>query len=226
MECKYCSGACIKRGKRKGIQCYQCTTCKKYQQKEYKKPRIPASKYAEVHSLVNKGIGIRALGKHLHISKSSVQRIIERLAKTLPEITIEEAEGGSSYEIDELCTCCGNKKRRIWVIYAINRKTKQMVSFCVGRRTKKNLRKVVRAVLRLKVRHIYTDRLNIYASLIRKEMHRIYPKCTNHIERKNLTLRTRLKRLGRRTICFTRSGRMLHNVICLWRHSDPFVQAA
>ena len=62
MICKYCSRACIKRGKRKNVQCYQCTTCKKYQQKEYKKLRIPASKYAEVHNLVNKGIRIPTAG--------------------------------------------------------------------------------------------------------------------------------------------------------------------
>ncbi len=224
MRCMYCGESCIKRRKRKGVQCYQCKGCEKYQQKEYKKFRIPKWKYKEVHSLLNKGIGICALAEHLSIAKSSVQEIIERLTASLPNPAITEE--GESYEVDEICTFCGNKQNKIWIIYAINRWTKQIVSFCVGQRTKKNLRKVVREVLRLSPRRIYTDKLSTYKSLIEQEIHKIYPRCTNHIERKNLTLRTRLKRLGRRTICFNRSAQMLHNAVYLWVCGAPFLRMA
>ena len=75
----------------------------------------------------------------------------------------------------------------------------------VGDRNTKNLRLVVNKLLLLRPNRIYTDRLNIYPSLIPKEMHKRFQYCTNKIEGMNLTLRTHIKRLSRRTICFTRN---------------------
>ena len=125
-------------------------------------------------------------------------------------------ETNQSYEMDELRTYCGSKTKEVWIIYAINRKTKKIIDFFVGRRTKENIKKVVDTVLELNPKHIYSDRLNIYQTLISEKMHKIYPHCTNHIERMNLTIRTQLKPLNRRTICFTRSVEMLHCKFYLW----------
>ncbi len=44
MECKYCSGICIKRGKYKGVQKFFCKNCSKHQREHYTKPRIDAKK--------------------------------------------------------------------------------------------------------------------------------------------------------------------------------------
>jgi IS1 family transposase len=49
----------------------------------------------------------------------------------------------------------------------------------------------------------------VYRSLIPEGMRAVKRFGTNSIERMNLTLRTRLKRLGRRTICYTKSLAML-----------------
>jgi len=214
MECKFCQNLCHKRGKRNGIQQYSCKICKKYQLKEYKKNRIPQEKYDWTVRLNNEGCGISNIARLLEISKSSVQRLIERIVANfkIPEIN----EHGQSYEIDELRTYCGNKRNELWLIYAINRYSKQIISFVVGRRTKENVSIVVSVIQKLQPKAIYSDRLNIYASLICKEIHKIYPRCINYIERKNLTLRTLLKRLTRKTICFTRAVEMLKNVVFLW----------
>ena len=39
---------------------------------------------------------------------------------------------------------------------------------------------------------------------------------TNHIERHNLTIRTHIKRLTRRTICFSRKAIMLYAVLKIY----------
>jgi len=101
-------------------------------------------------------------------------------------------------------------------MYAINRYSKQIINFVVGRRTKENISMVVSVLQKLQPKAIYSDRLNIYESLICKDIHKIYPRCINYIERKNLTLRTLLKRLARKTLCFTRRADMLKNVVFLW----------
>uniref|UniRef100_UPI0038B69AB1 IS1 family transposase n=1 Tax=Tenacibaculum sediminilitoris TaxID=1820334 RepID=UPI0038B69AB1 len=46
--------------------------------------------------------------------------------------------------------------------------------------------------------------MNMYSSIIPKEIHRIFQYCANSIERINLNLRTHIKRLSKKTICFTR----------------------
>ena len=125
-------------------------------------------------------------------------------------------ECGQSYEIDELRTFVGNKKNELWLIYAINRTSKQIVDFFVGRRTKENISKVVATLLKLQPKYIYSDLLNIYDSLINKDIRKVYSRCINYIERKNLTFRTHLKRLSRKTICFTRSANMLENCVLLY----------
>ena len=214
MKCNYCQNACYKRGKRNGVQQYSCKTCKKYQQTIYVKPRIPQEKYDWVKELITESCGISNISRLLKISKSSVQRVIERIVANLQKLEINET--GQSYEIDELRTFCRNKRKELWLIYAINRSSKRIISFVVGRRTKENIVKIVSTLQKLNPKAIFTDRLNIYRSLINKNIHKVHLRCINYIERKNLTLRTHLKRLTRKTICFTRSENMLYNVVYIW----------
>ena len=214
MNCIYCGYSCIKRGKSGNVQRYKCKSCKKSQQTIYTKLRISQEKYKWTVKLNNEGCGISNIARLLEISKSSVQRLIERIAADMqiPQLN----EYGQSYEIDELRTFVGTKKNELWLIYAINRKSKQVIDFCVGRRTKENIAKVVATLLKLQPKHIYSDQLNIYESLINKTIHKVYTRCINYIERKNLTLRTHIKRLNRKTICFTRNANMLKNCVLLY----------
>ena len=109
------------------------------------------------------------------------------------------------YEMDELHTYVNNKANNQWVIYAINKDTKEVADFVVGRRKKNVLRLVADTVILSNPRKIYTDKLKQYLSLLPRCIHCARKSGINHIERKNLSLRTHLKRLGRKTICFNRS---------------------
>jgi len=60
---------------------------------------------------------------------------------------------------------------------------------------------------------ITSDDWGNYASEVPKEKHLTGKIFTQRIERKNLTLRTRIKRLARRTICFSRSVELHEKVI-------------
>ncbi len=73
MECKCCSGICIKRGKYKGVQKFFCKNCSKYQREHYTKPRIDAKKMNLIKRLNNEGLGISSISRLLHISKSSTR---------------------------------------------------------------------------------------------------------------------------------------------------------
>ena len=83
MECRYCSTKCIKTGKKRGIQRYRCKSCGKTQQKKYTKPRIEKEKHQWVRQLTCEDCGISSISRLLHITKSSVQRGIERVASKM-----------------------------------------------------------------------------------------------------------------------------------------------
>jgi insertion element IS1 protein InsB len=84
-----------------------------------------------------------------------------------------------------------------------------VVDFAVGSRTKATLQKVISTLLLSNAETIYTDKLNLYSFLIPPYLHINKKYSTNCIERKNLSIRTHLKRLTRRTICYSKSIAML-----------------
>jgi len=108
------------------------------------------------------------------------------------------------------------KANPCYIIYAINKTTKQIIDLAVGSRTKENISKVIESLNVLNPKKIHTDKLNIYPGLINSEIHSTSPYKTNHIERFNLTLRTHLKRLSRKTICFSKSIKVLENCLRIY----------
>lgn len=158
-------------------------------------------------------MGISSMSRYLKIPKTTVRRRILIISnKLLPPIY---SEANQVYEVDEMQTFIRKNEPTCYsyITYGINRTTKQIIGFVVGRRSKENIKQVIDKLLLLKPRKIFTDGLNIYPSLIPVSIHCVFQFHTNVIERNNLTLRIRLKRLGRKTICYSKSIAML--IACL-----------
>lgn len=207
MNCQFCGERCIKKGSRNCRQIYRCLSCSRYQRAEYKSNNYSRLEQKVVAKLTKEGLSIRSIARFLEIPKSSVGRLLLQAGNEVETPTYNEKN--EEYEIDELKVVVGGQQHEVWICYAINRRTKQVIDFVVGRKTKTNIRKVIKQLLPLKPKKIYSDKLPLYRSLIPKDIHSTKFKATNHIERKNLTLRTHLKRLNRKTICFSRSIVML-----------------
>jgi insertion element IS1 protein InsB len=60
--------------------------------------------------------------------------------------------------------------------------------------------------------HFYTDGWGAYLRLLDQQHHTVGKVNTQKIERKHLTLRTRIKRLARKTSCFSKST-LLHDIM-------------
>jgi insertion element IS1 protein InsB len=208
MDCKYCKVKCQKAGlQKKGKQKYYCAACKKYQQKEYKYAAYQHGLSAMVSKLVCNGVGIRGIARVMGIAINTVVRTIKKIAEKIIKTPIPMNR--KSFEIDELRTFIGCKANQYWVAYVLCSETKEVIDFIVGKRSKRTLRMIVNTALISGVAMIKTDNLNIYKALIPEERHLSNAYNINSIERNNLNLRTHLKRLSRRTICFSRSLIML-----------------
>jgi IS1 family transposase len=167
-----------------------------------------------IPQLVCESVSIRGIARVLKIAVRTVVNGIRKIARGIvkPPIIMNQA----AFEVDELYTYIGNKENHYWVAYAINRTTGEVIDFVIGKRTKHTLRMLINTLLLSGVRRICTDRLNIYRSLIPKGIHYSKAYCTNHIERKNLSIRTHIKRLSRRTICFSRSYTLLESCLRIY----------
>ncbi len=218
--CPYCSSACTLFGKSAtGNQRYRCKNCKRTHSKAYSYNACRHYTGKRVVQLTLEGLGIRSIGRVLKISCATVLRkLISNARKVKKPLLLP----GQEYELDELCTCLKKKTSQIWVVYAISRDTKEFVDLAVGRRSLKTLKNVTDTLTLSNARMVYTDKLTLYNSLLPAEIHSTKRFGTNHKERKNLSLRTHLKRLSRRTLCYSKSILVLTSCLKLyfWKTAD------
>ncbi|MCG2611798.1 IS1 family transposase [Flavobacterium sp. SM15] len=204
IKCIKCSSfSVIKNGKTKNQkQQYYCKSCGKRFIEFYSYKAYALEINSQIVTFIKEGLGVRSIARILKISTTTLLKRIVSIASLIktPQISI-----GGKYEVDELCTYLGNKNNRIWIVYALHKCSKKVVSFNIGKRTNKTISKVIDFLKLSNAKKIFTDRLQNYRSLIENHIHSVKRYGTNHIERKNLTLRTHLKRLNRKTICFGRS---------------------
>ncbi len=215
IKCKNCASSnIVKNGlQASGKQRFRCIDCGKRQQKEYSYMSYLV-KDSELVKLLKENVGIRSLGRILNISTTTVISRILKIAKPL------KFEGvipfGENYQVDELFTRVRNKETKVCIAYSYNPKTKDILSLSVGRRNKTNLRKVIATLILGNAKKITTDKLNIYKEIIPKNIHSTKYRGINHIERNNLELRKNLKRLNRRTMCFSKTLSMLLAVVKIY----------
>jgi insertion element IS1 protein InsB len=207
LMCHNCSGSIIKHGLVRGRQRYKCKSCKGTQMDHYRNNACNILISNDIVNHVKEGCGIRSIARLLNISAVTVLKRIQCIADGIKKPMIPT---GRIYEVNELKTYVKKKTNDYWVIYAIDKESRQVVDFKAGKRTKKNIKRVTDTLLLAECKQIYTDGLDIYGFVIPKKTHSVKRYGTNHIERKNLSLRTHLKRLNRKTICYSKSLLMLN----------------
>jgi insertion element IS1 protein InsB len=107
------------------------------------------------------------------------------------------------------------KKNQRWLWLAIDHNTLKIIAFAFGRRVQSIFKKLRKLLKPFDIRRYYTDALAAYSKLLPKKRHTAGKTNTQRIERKNLTLRTRIKPLARKTICYSKTIKMHDIVIAL-----------
>jgi insertion element IS1 protein InsB len=107
-----------------------------------------------------------------------------------------------------------SKKNQRWLWLAVNHDNGDILAYTFGKR-KDDVFLIFQEMLEpFGITMYYTDNWGSYYYLT-EEQHTVGKRNTQTIERKNLTLRTRIKRLTRKTICFSKSEFMHDTVIGL-----------
>ncbi len=216
IACPRCSSRNIKKNgttaNRK--QKYQCKDCRRQFITTYTyRGWMPVLRNLIVPMTMNSS-GIRDIARVLSMSTQTVLKTIREQAAQVAEPRVPPRI--KDLEIDEFWSFIKKKSEQWWCWYGLNRATTRIAAYVLGRRTDESCRQLSGKLAGCAVANFYTDDWQSYAKILPIERHTISKAETLNIERHNLNFRTHLKRLHRRTICFSKSAEMHAAVIKLY----------
>ena len=127
-----------------------------------------------------------------------------------------EVRHGLSSELDEMWSFVPAQAHPRWLWHAIDHHTGQGLAYVFGRRQDAVFLKLQQLLEPFGITCFYTDGWGAYRRHIDPDQHTVGKQHTQKIERKHTTLRARIKRLVRKTICFSKSIQMHDLVIGLF----------
>ncbi len=105
-----------------------------------------------------------------------------------------------------------DKKHQIWLWWAVDHSTNTPLAYTFGTREHRFLDELLALLAPFNIGTVYSDDNWAYHERIPADSLITGKRNTQQIERNHLTLRTRIKRLCRKTICFSKNE-MLHKSV-------------
>ena len=115
-------------------------------------------------------------------------------------------------ETDEMWSYMKKKQEPRWLWHALDHGTGKVLAYVFGRRQDEVFLQLKTLLKPFGIRRFFTDGWGAYARHLPPKIHSPGKRHTQQIDRKHLTLRTRIKRLARKTICFSKSTE-LHDIV-------------
>lgn len=115
-------------------------------------------------------------------------------------------------ELDEMWSFVQKKENQRWLWHAIDHSSGKVLAYVLGDHSDNMFLKLKQVLEPFGISKFYTDGWGAYQRKLAPDQHQIGKANTQKIERKHLTLRTRIKRLARKTICFSKSE-VMHDVV-------------
>jgi len=136
-----------------------------------------------------------------------------------------ERRRGGSAELDEMWSYVGKKTQQRWRWQALDHYTGKVLAYVFGRRQDDGFLHLQALLEPFGIPRFSTDGWGTSERHIAPEQHTVGQQHTQKIESKHITLRTRIKRLVRRTICFSKTEQMHDLVIGLFVNRYEFRRA-
>lgn len=202
--CPYCLCAKVVGNgkKRSGAQNYLCKGCGKQFQKDYVYWGCDKRVKDKVLPMLLRGSGVRDTAAVLGISINCVLRTLVAASKT---VAIKARQSRyHKVQIDELWSYVSRKGKKVWLLYAYCADSGEILGFTLGKRNIKTVNNLMLKLKGLEVDFYLTDDWDAFSSVLPYYQHLIGKRFTCTIEGINTWFRTRLRRLNRRTVCFSK----------------------
>jgi insertion element IS1 protein InsB len=218
IACPRCSSTKIKKNGKTANrkQRYQCKDCGRQFITAYSYLGRMESVRELIVPMTLNGCGVRDISRVLLVSSNTVLKTLRTSAAIIAELSVSPRI--RDLEIDEFWSFVGSKRRPRWTWYGFDRQRRRIVAHVNGRRTDQDCFRLMRRINRCQVGHFHTDGWPSYRGALPQTRHTVSRGGTLRIERHNLNFRTRLKRLQRRTNCFSRSEELHDAIIKLFVH--------
>ena len=242
VRCPHCqSDQLVKRGKTaRGTQRYLCPNplcAKRSFLLDYcNRGCLPEVKHTIIDMSLNAS-GVRDTARSLRVCPNTILRELKKketalesvntsLRRTLtPDEIAWDIERTGEAEREEMWSFVGHKGNPRWLWHAIDHHTGKVLAYGFGRRRDTVFLKLKALLEPFGITRYYTDYWGSYTRHLDAAVHSPGKRNTQKIERKHLTLRTRIKRLVRKTICFSKSIQMHDIVIGLFVNRYAFGRA-
>ena len=188
------------------------------------------------------GSGVRDISRVLRVSSATVIQELKKklvqleavnrkvLGQLQPEqvsveiLLVQDAEDCivEESELDEMWSYVKSKDNPRWLWHAIDHNTGQLLAYVFGARKDEVFLQLKALLEPFGIKRYCTDDWGAYQRHLPTKLHEVGKRKTQRIERKHLGLRTRIKRLARKTICFSKSELMHDLVIGLFINRYEF----
>ena len=125
-------------------------------------------------------------------------------------------------EMDEMWSFVQSKQQQRWLWHAIDHASGKILAYVLAPHEDSAFVQLKALLQPFGITRFFTDGWGSYQRYLEQQLHTIGKSNTQKIERKHLTLRTRIKRLARKTICFSKSTEMHDLVIGLFINRYEF----
>jgi insertion element IS1 protein InsB len=138
-----------------------------------------------------------------------------------PVLLAESIAHDTSYDVEITCECeldeqwsYGQKKDdQRWRWHVLDKASNRLLAYVIGPHTDAVFEELYALLKPFRITHYYTDGWATYQRDLPADNHTISKRGTQRIERKHLNFRTRIKRLARKTIGFSKSCQLHDSVI-------------
>ena len=200
-----------------GKQNHQCQDCGRQFVQCFEQYLISDDKRALIERLLVERISLRGICRAVGVGLTWLLGFLVHGFEALPahlnvqpitcnqDVMIQRLE----VEADEMSSFVKQKANRQWIWLAMDAKTRQVMAFHIGDRSRTSAKQLWAKIPLAYRQHatFYTDQYVVYVGVIPAAQPRAICKLarkTNHIERFNNTLRQRVSRLVRETLSFSK----------------------
>jgi insertion element IS1 protein InsB len=198
-----------------GKQNYQCHDCGRQFVDGFEQALVSADTRALIERLLVERISLRGICRAVGVNLKWLLGFLVRCFEALPDhlhaqpvtchgdVMIQQL----AVEADDMSSFVHKKANKPWIWIAMDAKTRQVMAFHIGDRSRKSAKRLWAKIPQAYRQHV------VYAGVIPAAQHRAISKLarkTNHLERFNNTLRQRVSRLVREALSF--SKKLAHHV--------------
>jgi len=210
VKCPHCqSDAVVKYGKTstgtERFRCQQSAACGRTFVRPYAYPGCLPTVTQQIVDMTRKGRGSRDIARVLHVGPKTGMRAVKNaaglsqvntrvVAGGCPEALTVEGRRGEAAEVDERWSVVGSKAHQRGLWHALEHLRGGVLAYTFGSRADTVCVELQKLLKPCGLEHCYTDGAGVYERHLPAAAHPSGKANSQQIERKPLTLRTRIKR--------------------------------